>query len=77
MDLVVHSKLFDLDIPDGPHQPIPETQPQSPIALGVGPDKRCFIGEDEIAPYTILSHTWGSDTEELTFHDLKNGIGKD
>ncbi|KAK1238110.1 hypothetical protein MKX08_002689 [Trichoderma sp. CBMAI-0020] len=25
-------------------------------------------------PYAILSHTWGSDSEELTFSDVKNGI---
>jgi hypothetical protein len=25
--------------------------------------------------YAILSHTWGSDTEEVTFQDLVNVIG--
>jgi len=28
-------------------------------------------------PYAILSHTWGSDTEEVTFKDLIDGTGKD
>ncbi|KAL5374687.1 hypothetical protein DPSP01_011778 [Paraphaeosphaeria sporulosa] len=33
---------------------------------------------DEAAPpYAILSHTWGADTEEVTFEDLINGTGKD
>jgi len=33
---------------------------------------------DEAAPrYAILSHTWGADTEEVTFDDLTNGTGKD
>ena len=25
---------------------------------------------DHIPPYAILSHTWGKDDEEVTFHDL-------
>ncbi|KAF2470888.1 TPR-like protein [Lindgomyces ingoldianus] len=29
-----------------------------------------------IPPYAILSHTWGEDHEEVTFKDLKKGIGK-
>ncbi|PVH90367.1 HET-domain-containing protein [Periconia macrospinosa] len=33
---------------------------------------------DEAIPlYAILSHTWGADTEEVTFADLTNGTGKD
>lgn len=28
-----------------------------------------------IPPYAILSHTWGADSEEVTFEDLKNGEG--
>jgi hypothetical protein len=36
-----------------------------------------FVGDDEIPPYAILSHTWGADTEEVTFEDLMNGTGKD
>jgi hypothetical protein len=27
-------------------------------------------------PYAILSHTWGADTEEVTFEDFKKGIGE-
>jgi len=30
----------------------------------------------KIPPYGILSHTWGDDDEEVTFQDLKNGLGK-
>ncbi|KAF3031302.1 hypothetical protein E8E12_000029, partial [Didymella heteroderae] len=29
-----------------------------------------------IPPYAILSHTWGADTEEVTFADLQTGDGK-
>jgi hypothetical protein len=35
-----------------------------------------LVGDDRIPPYAILSHTWGSDTDEVTFEDLTNGIGK-
>jgi len=38
---------------------------------------RDFVGDDRIPPYAILSHTWGSDTDEATFEDLTNGTGKD
>jgi hypothetical protein len=34
-----------------------------------------FVG-DNIPKYAILSHTWGADTEEVTFQDLINGTGK-
>ncbi|EXA30607.1 hypothetical protein FOVG_18027 [Fusarium oxysporum f. sp. pisi HDV247] len=34
-----------------------------------------FVG-DNIPPYTILSHTWGEDCEEVTFKDLVEGTGK-
>ncbi|KIL92404.1 hypothetical protein FAVG1_04815 [Fusarium avenaceum] len=34
-----------------------------------------FVG-DNIPPYTILSHTWGKDNEEVTFHDMIEGKGK-
>ncbi|KAH7233782.1 uncharacterized protein BKA55DRAFT_580094 [Fusarium redolens] len=34
-----------------------------------------FVG-DSIPPYTILSHTWGEDCEEVTFKDLVEGTGK-
>ena len=27
--------------------------------------------------YAILSHTWGEDTEEVTFQDIVNGTGTD
>ncbi|KAF1968780.1 WD40 repeat-like protein [Bimuria novae-zelandiae CBS 107.79] len=33
--------------------------------------------DETIPPYAILSHTWGADTEEVTFEDLTNGSGKD
>jgi hypothetical protein len=33
--------------------------------------------DNAIPPYAILSHTWGADTEEVTFADLKKGEGKD
>ena len=36
-----------------------------------------IVGYDEIPPYAILSHTWGADTEEVTFQDLKTNTGKD
>jgi hypothetical protein len=36
-----------------------------------------FVGDDTIPPYAILSHTWGVDTEEVTFADITNGTGKD
>ncbi|PVH91435.1 hypothetical protein DM02DRAFT_663998 [Periconia macrospinosa] len=35
------------------------------------------FGAEAILPYAILSHTWGADTEEVTFEDLTNGTGKD
>jgi len=30
----------------------------------------------KIPEYAILSHTWGADTEEVTYRDLINGTGK-
>ncbi|KAH8672200.1 heterokaryon incompatibility protein-domain-containing protein [Ilyonectria robusta] len=30
-----------------------------------------------IPPYAILSHTWGSDIEEVTYKDMVDGIGND
>ncbi|ORY01187.1 heterokaryon incompatibility protein-domain-containing protein [Clohesyomyces aquaticus] len=33
--------------------------------------------DNAIPPYAILSHTWGADTEEVTFDDITNGKGKD
>jgi hypothetical protein len=32
---------------------------------------------NEIPPYAILSHTWGLDKEEVTFHDIINGTGRE
>ena len=34
-----------------------------------------FVG-DNIPEYAILSHTWGVDTEEVTYRDLMDGTGK-
>ena len=31
---------------------------------------------DNIPEYAILSHTWGVDTEEVTYRDLMDGTGK-
>lgn len=31
---------------------------------------------NNIPPYAILSHTWGADDQEATFHDLQNGTGQ-
>jgi uncharacterized protein YerC len=36
---------------------------------------KIFIG-DNIPKYAILSHTWGVDTEEVTYRDLIDGTGK-
>jgi hypothetical protein len=30
---------------------------------------------DDAPSYAILSHTWGADEDEVTFHDLENGSG--
>ncbi|KAF2472457.1 uncharacterized protein BDR25DRAFT_14502 [Lindgomyces ingoldianus] len=46
--------------------------------------RRCDTGDfsltqfsaKAIPSYAILSHTWGVDTEEVTFEDLTNGTGK-
>jgi hypothetical protein len=38
---------------------------------------RDLVGNDSIPPYAILSHTWGSDNEEATFKDVKNGTAQD
>ena len=35
-----------------------------------------FVGESQIPPYAILSHTWGPASEEVTFSDLANGSAK-
>jgi hypothetical protein len=33
--------------------------------------------EDEVPDYTILSHTWGPDEDELTFEDLSTGLDRE
>jgi hypothetical protein len=35
-----------------------------------------LFDDDATPPYAILSHTWGADTEEVTFEDLTKGSGK-
>jgi Heterokaryon incompatibility protein (HET) len=34
-----------------------------------------LINEDMIPRYAILSHTWGVDTEEVSFKDMMDGAG--
>jgi len=34
-----------------------------------------FVGKN-IPRYAVLSHTWGTDDEEVTFKDLVDGVGK-
>ncbi|KAH8659280.1 vegetative incompatibility protein HET-E-1 [Tricladium varicosporioides] len=36
---------------------------------------KAFMG-DNTPQYAILSHTWGADTEEVTYRDLMDGIGE-
>jgi hypothetical protein len=31
---------------------------------------------DDIPDYAVLSHTWGRDTEEVTYKDIIDGTGK-
>ncbi|KAF1812310.1 hypothetical protein P152DRAFT_507620 [Eremomyces bilateralis CBS 781.70] len=35
-----------------------------------------LVGDDPIPSYAILSHTWGLDTEEVTFEDMTNGTSE-
>jgi hypothetical protein len=35
------------------------------------------FNDNALPPYAILSHTWGADTEEVTFADLETGDGKE
>ncbi|KAJ4296415.1 hypothetical protein N0V90_006460 [Kalmusia sp. IMI 367209] len=36
------------------------------------------VGNDEVPPYAILSHTWSLNTkDEVTFEEISNGTGKD
>jgi hypothetical protein len=40
---------------------------------------RCFLTEfhgKNIPRYAILSHTWGSDCDEVTFKDIRDGTGR-
>ncbi|KAJ8115727.1 hypothetical protein OPT61_g2688 [Boeremia exigua] len=34
------------------------------------------FNDGDIPPYAILSHTWGTDADEVTFADLETGVGK-
>lgn len=36
---------------------------------------RVFIGSD-LPAYAVLSHTWGADSEEVSFQDIEAGTGK-
>jgi hypothetical protein len=48
--------------------------------LQIGDDGALSLVErtgTSIPPYAILSHTWGSNDEEVTFQDLINNTGKD
>ncbi|KAF2266092.1 hypothetical protein CC78DRAFT_559541 [Lojkania enalia] len=36
-----------------------------------------LVGDNKIPLYAILSHTWGADTDKVTFEDLINSTGKD
>ncbi|KAL9619819.1 MAG: hypothetical protein Q9160_005559 [Pyrenula sp. 1 TL-2023] len=36
-----------------------------------------YAADNHIPRYAILSHRWGTDTEEVTFKDLINGTGQD
>ncbi len=48
------------------------------LVLGEGPVNLSLVEryDDNIPPYAILSHTWGTDSEEVTFQDLMEGTGK-
>lgn len=35
-----------------------------------------LAAEDAMPPYAILSHTWGTDDEEVTFEDIAKSTGK-
>ena len=35
-----------------------------------------YLVSDDIPRYAILSHTWGADTEEVSFKDMMDGSGK-
>jgi Cdc6-like AAA superfamily ATPase len=35
-----------------------------------------FVGTNSPPPYAILSHTWGSDDQEVTYQDVRGGTGE-
>ena len=35
-----------------------------------------LTGDLQDNPYAMLSHTWGADSDEVTFNDPKDGSGK-
>lgn len=42
-------------------------------------DGGCSLAEffgDDVPRYAILSHTWGSDSEEVIFEDIVDGTGE-
>lgn len=41
-----------------------------------GSFKLVYRVNQQIPPYAILSHTWGMDADEVTFHNLMNGTGR-
>ena len=34
------------------------------------------LHDDKIPQYAIFSHTWGDESQELTFEDMVNGSGR-
>lgn len=36
-----------------------------------------LLNDNAIPRYAILSHTWGADSDEVTFNDLTNCTGMD
>jgi hypothetical protein len=36
-----------------------------------------FTNDDTILSYAILPHTWGADSDEVTYDDLANDTGRD
>ena len=48
--------------------------------ISIGPTDQISLTNfpvDNVPCYAILSHTWGTDGEELTFQDLKSGAGQE
>jgi len=47
--------------------------------LHIADDERLSLVEfieDDIPPYAILSHTWGPDSEEVSYCDMIDGTGE-